>query len=226
MAGQPQSQRVLDTLERTHARSLSREFVRNDGQFSESREAEARQPAAPAGATDFFADADLQAKARFSPHPHDQAAARRELAERRAKAQAVAEQQASRRPARKTNEWAAWYRSLNEDQRLDARVRLKGRDGALVAEVFDRVEQEEIEAEFGPLMTEEPQLQHDNEPAEGRELTRFFESPDPEHQAALEQWLDDDSGFIDEPDAEDNRSLGEVYDDEYADALAEYGDMA
>jgi hypothetical protein len=177
---------------------------------------------------DFFDDADLRAKMNHSPHVQDRKAARAELVARRAKEQVVATQQASRRPARKASEWAAWFRGLTEGERDNARDALRGRDSDAVSEIFDRVEREELESEFGTeymtAMTEETSL--GQEPAAGETPFRFFESPDPEQQAAFDLWLDDDSGFIEEPGAEDERSLGEVYDDEYVDALAEYGDVA
>jgi hypothetical protein len=228
-ATKPQSPLVVDALERTHSRRLTREFVRNEGQFSESREAEARQAVAPAGATDFFADSELQAQARFSPHSRDQAAARRELAARRAKAHATAARNSDTAKRNAPHhvklarieahlrqfsseqldaiEGTAWYRGLAPYGR------------GLVDEALEKIQLEEFQND--PVMAEARLERYGSEPTAEQEPAFRFESADAEATLALEQWLDDDdSGFIDEPGAE--RSLGQVFDDEYAAALTEY----
>jgi hypothetical protein len=179
---------------------------------------------------DFFADADLRAKARFSPHALEQKEARAELVARRAKEQAAAARNSdtARRNAPhdvklanvtarlrqfsaeqlEAIEGTAWYRNIAPyGQRL-------------VDEALEKIRLEEFEND--PVMAE-ARLERYGSAAEQEPAFRF-ESADPEAQIVLEQWLDDDSGFVDEPG--DERSLGQVYDDEYAEALAEYGDVA
>lgn len=183
---------------------------------------------------DFFDDADLRAKARFSPHALEQKEARAELAGRKAQARGVAARNsdAARRNAphdvkvarieahlRRYSseelaaiEQTAWYRNLASYGQ------------GLVDEALEKIQLEEFQND--PVMAEARLQRYGDEQTAEQEPAFRFESPDAEATLALEQWLDDDSGFIDEPGAEDNRSLGEVYDDEYVDALAEYGDVA
>jgi hypothetical protein len=181
---------------------------------------------------DFFDDATLRAKMNHSRDPFEQKTARAELAARRAKVQAAAARNsdaAKRNAPRHVKlaridahlrqfspeqlealEETAWYRNLAPYGQ------------GLVDEALEKIRLEEYQSD--PVMAAARLERYGSEPTAEQEPAFRFESPDAEATLALEQWLDDDSGFVDEPGAE--RSLGEVYDDEYADALAEYGDVA
>jgi hypothetical protein len=174
---------------------------------------------------DFFDDAALRAKMNHSPHAQDRKAARAELVARRTKAHATAARNSD--TARRNAPHHVKLANVEARLRLLSTEELEAIEGtawyrnlapygqALVDEALEKIQLEEYQSD--PVMAEARLERYGAE----QEPAFRFESADPEAQLALETWLDDDSGFVEEPG--DERSLGQVFDDEYDDALARYG---